>query len=288
MALVRILRPEQWIKNVFIFAPAVFAGLLFQGRALLAGLDAFAVYCLLSSAAYVLNDLLDVGKDRLHPVKSGRPVASGEISRVAAGGLSALLAAGGLLLAERLGGAFLVVACCYLALQLFYNFVAKHEVILDVMALSAGYLLRVVAGGYAVRVEVSWWLLFCTFLLALFLSFAKRRAEVVLLKEDAASHRPTLTEYDPYFLDQMMSVVTASTVIAYALYTMDAGVREKLGTDLLPATIPFVMYGVFRYLYLVHRREGGGDPSRLILSDRPFLVNLLLWVGAVIAILYTR
>jgi len=156
------------------------------------------------------------------------------------------------------------------------------------MTVATGFVLRVVAGGIAAGVALSAWLLLCTSLLALFLGFGKRRHELVLLEVNAAAHRPILAEYSPYFLDQMIAVVTTSTLVCYALYTMDPAVHHKLGTTRLPLTIPFVLYGIFRYLYLVHQKEGGGDPAQVVLADRPLLVNILLWIGTVFAILYLK
>lgn len=285
---VRLLRPAQWVKNLLVFAALIFAKRLFDppsfGRAVLA----FASFCLLASAAYVLNDLQDVEKDRRHPGKRSRPIAAGRITPTTATGVTAGLAAAGLGLAAALGWPFLEVALAYTVLQLLYSFALKNVVIVDVMAIAAGFVLRAAAGGVAISVDVSPWLIICTFLLALFLGFSKRRHEVVLLEEGAAAHRETLREYSPYYLDQMIAVVTASTVLAYAIYTVSPEVREKLHTDSLYLTIPFVLYGIFRYLYLVHQREGGGNPTREFLTDRPLWVNVVLWIGTAIWLLYVR
>jgi len=280
------MRPQQWVKNVLVFAPLIFAHYALDGRAVLRSVEAFGLFCVASGAVYLLNDLLDRDKDREHPVKRERPIASGRLAPGTAGVAAALAGAGALLGATALAPALLLVLAAYLAVNVAYSRALKHVVIIDVMTLSTGFVLRVVAGGVAIDVPISTWLLLCTSLLALFLGFGKRRHELVLLEADAAGHRPILAEYSPYFLDQMMSVVTTSTLVCYALYTMDPGVREKLGTDWLPLTIPFVLYGIFRYLYLVHQRSEGGDPAQVVLSDRPLLVNVLLWVGAVLVILY--
>jgi len=194
----------------------------------------------------------------------------------------------GLLLAAALGPPFATIVAGYVALQLLYSFALKDIVILDVMAIATGFVLRAVGGGLVIQVYVSPWLVICTFLLALFLGFSKRRHEVVLLEGEAGAHRETLRDYSPYFLDQMISVVTASTVLAYAVYTVSPEVREKLHTDSLYLTIPFVLYGIFRYLYLVHQREGGGNPTHELLTDRPLWVNVLLWIGTAIWLLYVH
>ncbi|HWR96997.1 MAG TPA: decaprenyl-phosphate phosphoribosyltransferase [Candidatus Methanoperedens sp.] len=287
-AIVRSARPGQWVKNVLVFAPLVFAQQALEPRAVGGTLAAFALFCLASGAVYLVNDLLDRDQDRLHPDKRRRPIAAGELAPAPAATAAALAGAG------ALGGAALVdprlalVLGIYLAQSLAYSRALKHVVILDVMTIALGFVLRVVAGGVAAGVALSTWLLLCTSLLALFLGFGKRRHELVLLEAEATAHRPILSEYSPYFLDQMIAVVTTSTLVCYALYTMDPAVHQKLHTARLPLTIPFVLYGIFRYLYLVHQKEGGGDPSQVVLADRPLLVNILLWIAAVFAILYTR
>jgi 4-hydroxybenzoate polyprenyltransferase len=288
VAIIRSARPGQWVKNVLVFAPLVFAQQALEPLALARTLAAFALFCLASAAVYLLNDLLDRDQDRRHPLKRHRPIAARELAPGAAATAAALLGAGALgaatLLDPRLG----LVLGAYLLVNLAYVRLLKHLVIIDVMTVASGFLLRVVAGGVAVGVPLSAWLLLCTSLLALFLGFGKRRHELVLLEGGAAGHRPILAEYSPYFLDQMIAVVTTSTLVCYALYTMDPAVHQKLHTARLPLTIPFVLYGIFRYLYLVHQKEGGGDPAQAVLADRPLLIDVLLWIGAVFAILYAR
>lgn len=287
-AIARSLRPGQWVKNVLVFAPLVFAQQALEPHAAGRALAVFALFCLASGGVYLVNDLLDREQDRRHPLKRCRPIAAGELGPGVAAAVAALLGAGALggatLLDTRLG----LVLGAYLLVNLAYSRLLKHLVIIDVMTVAAGFLLRVVAGGVAVGVPLSAWLLLCTSLLALFLGFGKRRHELVLLEDGAAGHRPILAEYTPYFLDQMIAVVTTSTLVCYALYTMDPAVHRKLHTDRLPLTIPFVLYGIFRYLYLVHRKEGGGDPAQVVLADRPLLATILLWSAAVFAILYLR
>jgi 4-hydroxybenzoate polyprenyltransferase len=288
LLILRSMRPEQWVKNVIVFAPLVFAQRALDLRDISRALAAFALFCLASGAVYLFNDLVDRAQDREHPVKRGRPVAAGHLSPAAAGIAAVTAAAGSLALAAPLALPLAAVLGAYLAVNLAYGRWLKNLVILDVMAIAAGFVLRVVAGGVAIHVAISAWLLLCTSLLALFLGFGKRRHELLLLERVAPAHRPILSEYSPYFLDQMISVVTASTLVCYALYTMDPAVHQKLGTTRLPLTIPFVLYGIFRYLYLVHQKEAGGDPSQIVLADRPFLVNILLWTATVFAILYLR
>jgi 4-hydroxybenzoate polyprenyltransferase len=286
--LVASLRPGQWTKNFLVFAPLVFAQQALERQALLRSLAAFAIFCLASGSVYLINDLLDRASDREHPLKRRRPIASGAVTPPTAAVAAVLTGSGALLAAALLDGRLALILVIYLLVNLAYSRVLKHLVILDVMTIASGFVLRVVAGGVAVGVAISSWLLLCTSLLALFLGFGKRRHELVLLEVNAASHRPILSEYSPYFLDQLIAVVTTSTLVSYALYTMDPAVHQKLGTPYLPLTIPFVLYGIFRYLYLVHQKQEGGDPSQIIFSDRPLLADILLWGATVFVILYRR
>jgi len=252
------------------------------GRALVA----FVLFCLLTGALYLLNDLMDYERDRAHPRKRSRPVASGALPRSVAAVVGAGLLAGALIAAFALSLAFGWTALAYAALLAGYSLGLKHVAILDVLVVAAGFVLRAAAGGVAIDVEISPWLIICTLLLALFLVCGKRRHEILALEGNAPEHRPSLVQYTPQLLDQMISIVTASTVMAYALYTLSAETAEKLGTRWLPLTIPFVLYGIFRYLYLLYRRELGGNPSELFLTDGPLLVNCALWALAVILLVY--
>jgi 4-hydroxybenzoate polyprenyltransferase len=284
--LLNALRPGQWTKNLLVFAGLLFGMQLFVPSAVLRALAAFAIFCGLSGVVYLLNDILDRDSDRRHPLKSKRPIASGALSvhsaTVSAIAIGALALAGSV----ALGWTFALVAAAYLGLQALYSTSLKHVVIIDVLTLSFGFVLRAVAGAVAVNVEFSHWLLVCTILLALFIALNKRRHEITLLADDAATHRPILGEYSEYLLDQMIAVVTASTLISYVFYTISPETQEKFGTPWLGLTIPFPLYGIFRYLYLVHRREGGGSPSELLLTDRPLLVCVALWATAVAVIIY--
>jgi len=228
----------------------------------------------------------DRDRDRVHPLKRLRPVASGALSPRTAVGLAAVIGFASLALSFVLGLPFAACAVLYLALNLLYSFSLKEVVILDVLAISLGFVLRAVAGGVVIAVNVSDWLLVCTILLALFIALAKRRHEIILLAGSAPNHRPILGEYSAYLLDQMIGVVTASTLIAYAFYTISPETQEKFGTPWLGLTIPFPLYGIFRYLYLVHQRDGGGSPADLLLTDRPLLACVALWALAVALIIY--
>ena len=286
-ALLVSLRPHQWTKNLFVLAALAFSKHLFDdGDAVVRAGVAFAVFCALSGAVYLINDLADLEHDRLHPGKRGRPIASGALGVPVARTAAASLVGLGLLAASALGPRFLLSAVAFLVLNFAYSLGLKNVVILDVLAIAIGFVLRAVAGAVAIQVVFSEWLIVCTLLLALFLALAKRRHELVTL-EDAAAHRSILAEYSPYLLDQMIAVVTASCLTAYAFYTLAPETVEKYRTDRLAFTIPFVIYGIFRYLYLVHRKEQGGSPGDALLTDRPLLATVALWAGAVVLIVYS-
>ncbi|MQA30077.1 MAG: decaprenyl-phosphate phosphoribosyltransferase [Luteitalea sp.] len=280
------LRPSQWTKNLLVFAALIFAVKLFDARALRLSAVAFVIFCGLSGVVYLLNDVMDREHDRRHPLKNRRPIASGELSVPVALGAAALLSAATLAGAFALGWQFGLIAAAYLGLQSLYSGVLKHIVIIDVLTLAIGFVLRAIAGAVAIQVSISHWLFVCTILLALFIALAKRRHEMILLAEGATTHRPILGEYSAYLLDQMIAVVTASTLVAYIFYTISPETEQKFGTEWLGLTIPFPLYGIFRYLYLVHRREGGGSPADLLLNDRPLLACVTLWVVAVVLIIY--
>jgi 4-hydroxybenzoate polyprenyltransferase len=286
LALILSLRPSQWTKNLLVFAPLLFAVKLFDLSAVALATAGFAVFCALSSVVYLINDVMDRDGDRQHPLKRTRPIASGDLSVRAALFAAFLIAAAALTSAFVLGWRFGAVAVCYVALQTLYSVALKHIVIIDALTLAIGFVLRAIAGAVVINVVISHWLFVCTILLALFIALAKRRHELVLLADGAASHRPILDEYSAYLLDQMIAVVTASTLIAYIFYTISPETEQKFGTSWLGLTIPFPLYGIFRYLYLVHRREGGGSPSDLLLNDRPLLACVTMWVIAVVLIVY--
>ncbi|HJZ70355.1 MAG TPA: decaprenyl-phosphate phosphoribosyltransferase [Vicinamibacterales bacterium] len=280
------LRPGQWSKNLVIFAGLLFGRRLFDGEAVVAAVSAFVVFCVLSGVVYLVNDIADRNTDRLHPLKAHRPIASGALPVPIAIYAAIGLGIAGIAGAVAVGSRFAAVAAAYLVLQLAYSGVLKHIVILDVLTIAIGFVLRAVGGAVAVNVEISRWLLVCTILLALFISLAKRRHEIVLLANGATGHRPILGEYSPYLLDQMIGVVTASTLISYVFYTISPDTVEKFDTQWLGLTIPFPLYGIFRYLYLVHQRDGGGSPADLLLTDRPLLACVALWAVAVALIIY--
>jgi 4-hydroxybenzoate polyprenyltransferase len=286
--LAKELRPQQWVKNLFVLAPLLFSQNLFTPLAVGRALTAFVLFCLASSSVYLLNDIRDREQDRLHPQKRRRPLASGDLSATVA---SAVMIA---LLLSALAGAWMIskplalVLFGYWLINLLYSTWLKHQVILDVFAIASGFVLRVAGGGLAIQVEISHWLFLCTTLLALFLGFSKRRHELELLKAGAQAHREVLADYNPRFLDMMIAIVTASTVMSYALYTVSEDTVRRFHTHALMLTLPFVLYGIFRYLYLIHHKNEGGDPTQSLLADIPMLVNVCLWALTAGVIVYWR
>ena len=283
LGLFKSTRPHQWTKNAFVFAAVVFAPKLGDSEAILRSFLAFVVFSLGAGAVYLINDLRDIEKDRLHPKKKNRPIASGQVSTglatLAAFVLLALSVGGSFWLAPAFGG----IIVFYLVINILYSFYLKHEVILDVIIIAIGYVLRVEAGGIVIDVPVSNYLRLCTFLLALLLALGKRRHELVLV-QDAENHRKILKEYSPELLDHMMGLTTASILVSYALYTQDPdGVG---GQNQLIWTVPFVIYGIFRYLYLIHKREMGGDPAEILFQDWRMSLNIVLWLSIAIGLIY--
>jgi len=281
-------RPKQWFKNLLVFAGLVFSRNLFDPTNFLRSLGGFVAFCLLSSAVYLINDLADVENDRLHPLKRFRPIASGRLRPGAARVSAAVTAVLALVGAFALDWRFGVIGLAYFLMQLAYSFKLKHLVVLDVMTVAAGFALRAVAGTFLVHVTISSWLFVCSILFALFIALAKRRHELVFLEDGGTTHRAVLENYSETLLDQMMAVATSSAVIAYCLYTIAPETVAKFGTHNLILTVPFVLYGTYRYLYLVYRREMGGAPERVLFTDVPLLVDVLLWMGSVVAVLYLK
>ena len=282
------MRIQQWIKNLFLFAALIFSGHLINAADLLSTIFGFFFFSFVTSGVYLFNDVTDLENDKLHPIKSKRPLPSGLLSISTAATAAVILSAVGIAGSFFLQGNFGVVVSLYLVINVLYSVKLKKVVIVDVMTISAGFVLRVVAGAVLINVPTSEWLIICTVLLSLFLGFSKRRHELTYLESTANSHRSVLKHYSPYFLDQMIGIVTASTVMSYALYTISEETIKKFGTNHLIYTVPFVLYGIFRYLYLVHRKEEGGNPTKLALTDLPLLVNIVLWIATASYIIYGR
>lgn len=278
-AVVRALRPRQWTKNGVLFAPLLFAKSVFREGLFVRSVVAVVAFSLLASGVYLLNDWFDRDKDRLHPEKRFRPVAAGQLGLPSVIALVAVCWAAAFAGALYLGPSFITVVAAYLLMQVAYTLVLKHLVILDVMVIALGFIMRVVAGAVAINVEVSNWLFLCTLLFATFLGLAKRRAEISELADDAAAHRTNLQHYSVPLLDQMMSIAAACTILAYGLYTVSKETVEHVGTDRLKLTVPCVVYGVFRYLYLVHQKGAGGAPEKVLLSDPPLIICIAVYVA---------
>ena len=284
LAVLLSMRPKQWTKNSLLFFGLIFAHRLTEISLGVRSSLAFVAFCLLTSATYIINDLTDIEKDRMHPIKRKRPIASGRIPPKLALVIAASLLAAALLLSAALGLPFLVVAFLYLGLSLAYSFALKNLVIVDVMALAAGFVVRAAAGAVVISVPISPWLYVCTVLGALFIALCKRRHELTLLRVGAANHRKILEDYSIPLLDQMISVVTSATLIAYSLYTFSAENLPKNSTMML--TIPFVLYGILRYLYLIQIKGSGGSPEEVLLTDRPLMATVVGWGITCIVILY--
>lgn len=285
-ALVESLRPQQWVKNGFVFAALIFSRSITDWHRNAKVAAGATLFCLISSAAYLFNDLRDAEEDRNHPLKKLRPIASGRLGAATASVAALALAAVALGGAWMLGRTFFIIIAAYAAINVLYSCFLKHVVLLDVFVISAGFVLRVVSGGVIIHVEISPWLVVCATLLALFLALSKRRHELVSLGRDAGNHRQILASYSPYFLDQLIAIVTASTVMSYALYTLSPDVKMKFPGKRLELTIFFVLFGIFRYLYLVHQNDEGGNPTRLLFTDLVLLSVVLMWAASVIFIIY--
>ncbi len=288
LALIRLMRPTQWVKNGFVVMPLIFSGHLLVHEDVVRAVALMAAFCLASSATYVFNDYVDREQDRAHPVKCKRPLASGEVSVWVAFVLMCALL--GIALAvvafvvDRTASLALLLS--YLCLQVMYSFLLKNIVIIDVLSIATGFLLRVLAGASAISVGVSSWLILCTFSLATLLALGKRRHEVVILNHGATNHRPVLENYNVSFLDQLLQVSTTSTFIFYCLYSVRGNPEVGIAAEKMMLTIPLVTYGIFRYLYLVYHKGDGGSPTALLLNDAPLLVCTIIWLVTCVGIIY--
>lgn len=299
VSLLKAMRPHQWVKNVFVLAALLFSlgekavqfgGLEGIGPQITQVLIAVAAFCLGSSAIYLINDVMDVESDRQHPTKCNRPIAAGLVSIPQAIAASIVCVVAALLLAHFASteaGNIVIVVGGYMVMNLLYSVRLKHIAIVDAFCIAAGFLLRVIAGGFAAEAPLSHWLVLCTLFLALFLALCKRRAEIDLLGDDRGSHRKILMEYTPAFLDQAVVVLAACTIVNYTMYTVAQDTIEKFGNTNLMYTVPFVVFGLFRYLLLVQTQKGGGSPTRVLLGgDTVFVVNCLAWLGTVAALFF--
>jgi 4-hydroxybenzoate polyprenyltransferase len=284
--LFRALRVYQWSKNLVVLAALIFAHQAQDPAQIGIALAAFLAFCLASSATYLVNDIVDVEKDRAHPKKRERPIASGALSIGLAGAMALALFAGSVAVAWWVRPAFVGALGAYIALTLAYSFALKNLIIIDVFAVAMGFVVRAMAGAIALDVAFSNWLVVCTLFLALFLALSKRRHELTLLEGDAAGHRTVLYHYSVHYLDQLILIVAGGTLITYTIYTCSPEVVEKFHTDKLYMTVPFVLYGLFRYLFLVHHKTGGGDPSRTLFTDLPLACTVVLWAATSAFVIY--
>jgi 4-hydroxybenzoate polyprenyltransferase len=288
-ALLVTLRPCHWIKNFFVFAPLVFSGRFTQISYCIRAALAFITFCLFSSAVYIINDLYDRNQDRLHPVKKIRPIASGVVSPLIAVSTSTALIISGFILAMFLGAPVAAVMLIYLLINVIYSSAIKHIAILDVLFISSGFVLRIIGGGVSVAVVPSYWLILCTLMISLFLGFTKRRAELLVMDQNLNNSRLVLKDYSIAFLDQVIPIITGSTIICYALYTVDEHTLQVLGSRWMLVTLPFVVYGLIRYIYIIYHQQKGSDPTDALIRDIPTIINLMLWFAtSLLVIRYGR
>ena len=280
------MRPSQWAKNILIFAGLIFSRNLFNALVFWKVFAGFSVFCLAAGSIYLFNDIKDLERDREHPEKSRRPLASGKLRIETAYTAMAIAVFVALIGAFVLDRTFLAIIIAYLIINLVYTIKIKHVVILDVMCIAFGFVLRVFAGTALANVEITDWLIICTITLSLFLGFSKRRHEIASLQTGQSNHREVLSEYSIQFLDQMIAVATACSAMSYALYTISDETVARFQTRNLVYTIPFVFYGIYRYLYLIHQKKAGGDPTSALLRDKPLLVNNIFWLIVVLIIIY--
>jgi 4-hydroxybenzoate polyprenyltransferase len=287
-----LIRINQWTKNVVVLAAMVFAaGDMGIGRVVtpanvLLVASAFASFCLVASGIYITNDLFDLESDRCHPAKRFRPLAAGRIGRGPAGAAGVVFIAAGMVLARHASAPLAVVVTAYAAIQILYTTFLKRFALVDVVVIAAGFVLRAVAGAVAISVHISPWLLLCAFILAMFLALCKRRHEKRLLADSGAEHRVSLDGYDERLLDQLIAVTAGATIVCYSIYTLWPDTVHKFGSAAMGFTIPFVVFGVFRYMDLVYRKDEGGRPEKVLLSDGPLLVDLALYALAVVAVFF--
>lgn len=283
--LLRLMRPHQWVKNAFVFTGLLFGHAWHDPNLVTHVMLAFTAFCLVSSAVYVFNDIIDVEQDRLHPKKSSRPLASGRIGITSAAVLAGVLVVSGFVLAYCASPVVLVILLGYAVMNIAYSLRLKHVVILDVFIIATGFMLRILAGTLGVGIPPSQWLLLCGLMVTLFLGFSKRRAEILALAEDKAAHRKVLEHYSAVLLDKMIGITASGVILSYSLYTMNADTIRIHGTPNLIYTVPFVIYGVFRYIYLLHHQSRGGDPSHDLLRDPHLFVAVGAWLVATILLI---
>lgn len=276
--LIKLMRPHQWIKNLFVWAPLIFSGRYTEWLLFEKTLYGFICFCLVSSAIYAINDICDREEDRRHPIKKNRPIASGLISAHSAVMIGTVLLGIALVLGYWIRLSFLLTLLIYAVLNIGYSFRLKHIAILDVMTIAAGFVLRVLGGSFATGIMPSHWLILCTMMISLFLGFTKRRAELLAINQEENTSRQVLADYSITFIDQAISMVTGATIVCYALYTVDQRTVAEFDTHAMLLTVPMVIYGLFRYIYIIYHMKEGDDPTGTIIKDFPILIDLLLYV----------
>jgi 4-hydroxybenzoate polyprenyltransferase len=288
--LIKLARPKQWLKNFFVFAPLLFSKHIFEPAYVINSLEAFFTFCLISSTVYIINDILDVEADRAHPKKKYRPIASGEISIKQALVLLAVLIVIIIFSFFFQSSVFLFVIVLYFITNLFYSLKIKSVVLLDVFFISFGFMLRVLGGAAAINVPISSWMVLTTIFISLFLAISKRRGELsqIVNSENIEKQRPVLKEYSVEFADQLNTIAAAGTIISYALYTVSSRTLTTFGTEKLIYTTPFVIYGIFRYMYLMHKKNLGESPTSIVIKDIPILLNVICWFLACLLIIYNN
>ena len=285
--ILQLIRVKQWIKNFFLFAPLIFSHHLFDETYLLISIKAFVAFCFISSVVYIINDIADLEQDKNHPVKKNRPLPSGKISRPTAIVISFMFFVGMMIFAYDLNLKFKIAIATYFIINLFYSFKLKQIVLLDIFFIAFGFMIRIIAGGWVIDVYISSWLILTTLFLSLFLAVTKRRSELAIIENNSTT-RKVLSDYSINFADQMATISAAGTVISYALYTVSERTKELFHTENLIFTTPFVVYGIFRYLYLVHKKNLGENPTYIVTSDVPMIINIILWILTSIAIIYKQ
>jgi len=285
---IHLLRPKHWIKNLFVFAALIFSLNLFYTVKLIASLQAFFAFCLASSFVYIINDIIDIEQDRKHPKKRNRPIASGKVSIKNATAIGIVCLTASMISAYFINLNTLIIILVYIFINIFYSIKIKNVVILDVMFIALGFILRIIAGATAIEVSFSNWMLLTTLCISLFLGFGKRRGEILLSNNNTQNDsRSVLKFYNTQFLDYMIMSSITLTIISYALYTIDSEVINRFGTDKLIYTVPLVIYGIFRYLYVIYRNDSNGDPTEVVLKDKSIISVVLLWILLVIGLIYS-
>lgn len=285
--ILQLIRVKQWIKNFFLFAPLIFSHHLFESKFLFIAIKGFISFCFISSVVYIINDISDLEQDKNHPIKKNRPLPAGKISKSTAIIISFILFSGMILTAYDLNIKFKIAIATYFIINILYSFKLKQIVLLDIFFIAFGFMIRVIAGGWVINVYISSWLILTTLFLSLFLAVTKRRSELAVI-DNNSSTRKVLSDYSINFADQMATISAAGTVISYALYTVSERTKELFHTENLIFTTPFVVYGIFRYLYLVHKKNLGENPTYIITSDLSMIINILLWILASIGIIYKQ